>query len=412
MNKTIIFSVLLLVVIIIAVILVTQVNYKTLVLHTLKKIKYGTINIAIENGNILILGSEDPTLYKCEIFVKDEQMFFRELALNGDIGLGETFVSGVWYTRRTDDLLLFLLILSINMDDMNVKMKTNKTKQSGFVVDEQAISHHYDVGNDFYFTFLLDSLKAYSCGFWLNKQDTLQDAQYNKVHKIIDKLQARPGQKILDIGCGWGHIASYVQKRTKANVYGITLSHEQIKYIQENIRDIEVEYGHYTPKNKEIRFDKVYSIGMFEHVRCLNYVTFFRSVWESLLDNGDLVLHTITTLRDDTRCSDGSTQNFLTKYIFPDGQIPKIEWVVKAAEKVGFKLTLMETFAGHHYAKTLVAWRNNMLTAGDHIKRLGYSDNILKTYEYYMNECAAAFYAGHMQVTQFVFKKTENTLML
>jgi cyclopropane-fatty-acyl-phospholipid synthase len=150
-------------------------------------------------------------------------------------------------------------------------------------------------------------------------------------------------------------------------------------------------------------FDRIYSIGMLEHVRCKNYISFFQRVKSILNYGGRFVLHTITTNRSDTTCNSGSTQIFLTKYIFPGGQIPKIEWVLDAARYVGLQLVHLETYGGHHYAKTLHTWRDSMLNSKTKLYSEGYNDELIKAYEYYMTECEAAFMTNTMQLTHFVF---------
>lgn len=161
-------------------------------------------------------------------------------------------------------------------------------------------------------------------------------------------------------------------------------------YINNTTNNVTAYYGHYVPDTSTL-YSRVYSIGMFEHVRCKNYIKFFKTVYDRMVPGGRFVLHTITTDRNDTQCDSGSTKNFVTEYIFPGGQIPKIEWVLQAAKSIGFKIVHIETLGGHHYAKTLHEWRQNMLKSTEFLKTNGYDLSKIKAYEYYMSECEAAF---------------------
>ena len=377
------------------------------VITQLKKIEYGRITIVDASKNAVIAditGSQAKDLH-VTIHVIDTEMFFKRLATDGDVGLGETYTEGVW---DCNSLISLMNILVMNADFLVPKQNTYNVQVVSFNYDKEVVQHHYDVGNDFYESFLLDDMMAYSCGLFFCPKDTLNDAQYNKVHTIMRKLNINAENlDILDIGCGWGGIPAYMHKMTNSNMYGLTISKEQVDFITENVSTVRPIFGHYKDIQKEgIMFDRIYSIGLFEHVRCSNYDTFFASVKSVMKPGARFLLHTISTNRDDTLCSTGSTVIFTTKHIFPGGQIPKIEWVLAAAARNGLQLVHLETFGGHHYAKTLRAWRENMLKSKDKILGMGYGIKHIKAYEYYFAQCEAAFINNQMQLSQYVFDNT------
>lgn len=395
-------------IIIIILVIITYISINTIykygVVKTLQNIKYGSLYIIDESSDKIIVAIEKSDYPKATIYIRDQKTFFSEIAKRGDVGLGWCYTKNIWYTKDSEELVRFIDILAVNIRFITNKTRLNTSFNSNPKDDAKVVQHHYDVGNDFYASFLTDPLMAYSCGIWKKESDTLDDAQYNKVNIIIRKLNVNSNHTVLDIGCGWGKIAQYVAEKTGATVHGLTISNEQLNYINTHSKNIKAYYGHYTPNNN-IKYDRIYSIGMFEHVRCINYDTFFERVYNIINENGRFVLHTITTQYNDTMCKTGSTKNFLTEYIFPGGQIPKTEWILDAALKVGFKVVHIETFGGQHYAKTLRAWRNNLLNSRKNLIEKGYTEEHIKAYEYYMAECESAFFADHMQTSHFVFDK-------
>lgn len=337
--------------------------------------------------------------FRGEIYTEDFGELCKQLVKRGDIGLGELFMQGKWYSPNTLELIMTLLL-----NDRELQ-----TPSFGAVLsnDKKNIKHHYDVGNDFYMQFLRDDLKAYTCGFFLCPGDGLNEAQNNKVNIIVKKMETQPGQKILDIGCGWGTIAAYVADITKTRVDGVTLSDEQEAYILKTHPKMTVFNMSYEDLPSEVHgtYDRIFSIGMFEHVRCPNYETFFKKAAELLTANGRMVLHTITHSSIAVSTCAHQNESFISEYIFPGGQIPKREWITSAASKTDLKLVHMEVFGGQHYAKTLGFWRKYMMERIAELKGLGYKDEFIRMYEYYFVICEAAFYSDKLNITQFVYEK-------
>jgi len=238
----------------------------------------GNLTIVGENGNELLNYHNNDNLPHPKIFLNDENKFFHSLYLDGELGLGESYVRGEW---RSDNIVDSLNSIFMNKHSPYLlKIKFFKSyNKNNLTSDKNDIGSHYD--NDFNFidSFLYDDLKAYSCGFWFNENDTLNDAQYNKVNTIIKKFNiTEPNKKILDVGCGWSSITNYVSTTTNCKVTGITISDEQVEYAKktynnENLNVINIDY-----RNLNDKFDYIYSIGMFEHVRYENYDDYFKFI--------------------------------------------------------------------------------------------------------------------------------------
>ena len=226
--------------------------------------------------------------------------FYARLLAEGSLGLGESYMDGWWDCERLDKF--FHRILQAELDN-KVKFRTvifdilkskliNLQKPSrAFDVGER----HYDIGNDLY-QHMLDKRLVYSCGYWKNAS-TLDEAQENKLDLVCRKLGLQPGMRILDIGCGWAGTARFAAERYKVEVVGITVSEKQVQFGTELCRGLPVEIRLQDYRNLKGTFDRILSIGMFEHVGYKNYITFFRVINSCLKDNGLFLLHTIGSNR-------------------------------------------------------------------------------------------------------------------
>lgn len=381
-----------------------------IILDKLKNIKNGNLKLINTDGKLIFESNPNKkSKYNAVIKVNDPNKFYSKIINDGEIGFGEAYVENVW---ETNDIFAVAMILVANAKYLQTNIPLYSTYKS-ITGDYENIQHHYDLGNDFYDTFLTDDLKAYSCGFFLCPNDTLNSAQHNKVNKVIQKLNVKPNQKVIDIGCGWGRIANYIQKKTNCKMSGVTISKQQIKYINDNFPNINAKLKHYEELDTNSKFsqsdlcDRIYSIGMFEHVRCSNYPIFFQKMYNLLYPGGRMVLHTISKIDNDVHCNETATQSFIAKHIFPGGQIPKHEWIIDNATKVGFKIIHVEIFGGLHYAKTLREWRKNLMNNKEKLLKKYTLENI-RTYEYYFAICEALFLNDNLQLSQYVFDKVDD----
>lgn len=372
---------------------------KPVVLYMLSTFKKGNFClINAKTGEELVKVMNQPNEIVPIVKIYSQKNFFNSIYKKNELGLGESYIRGEW---SCDNLVKFLNTLCLNQHNPNIPSISLKiVSSSSQDYDKSNIIHHYDVGNDFYLQFLRDELNAYSCGFWFKPNDTLNDAQYNKVNTVIKKLNAKEGSTILDIGCGWGKIAQYVSLQTKCKVTGITISDEQEKYANSTYNPEQVMIINMDYRKISGTFDYIYSIGMFEHVRYENYDKFFQVIKKCLKPGGRFVLHTIITF-DNSSTTNKTGDNFVTTHIFPGGQIPHNDWILNKARVNGLNISHFEGFGGQHYAKTLKTWRENMWKEKEYI-RSKYPEELMLKYDYYFAICEAGFNTGILGIGHYI----------
>lgn len=317
------------------------------------------------------------------------------------LGLGESYMDGWWDCAELDEF--FYRLLKINIQNISIPKPTliyqwlvaamhnrQNLRRAGVVAER-----HYDLDNEL-FGLMLEEPLAYSCGYWRNAA-TLQDAQLEKLDLICQKLHLEPGMKVLDIGCGWGSFARYAAQYYGVSVDGITLSKEQQRYAEERCKDLPVEISLRDYREVEGKYDRIVSIGMFEHVGRRNYKTFMEVHDRLLRDDGLALLHTIG--------ENVSTKTFdpwINKYIFPNGELPSLHQITGAVEGL-FVIEDIHNF-GPDYTKTLKAWDENFCNHWQRIEAK-YDQRFYRMWRYYLNCCAAAFRVRNLQLWQIVLSK-------
>ena len=268
------------------------------------------------------------------------------------------------------------------------------------------VEHHYDVGGEkgekLYDIFLDTKHRLYSCAYWKENTKTLEDAQQNKIDHIIKKLNIKKGQKILEVGCGWGGMAFEIAKQKNCEVKGISLSTNQINYCKKKAKELgldnQVNFELADYREIKGKFDRIYSVGMFEHVGKKFYKIFFESMNKLMKENGIFLLHTIGVVDKPS-----PPNKFINKYIFPGGVCPSFSQIIKPIEKTGLIVSDSETLI-RHYDKTLEKWLERFLSRKREVKDL-FDDKFVKMWEFYFASCAAAFRYRDLAVFQLQIVK-------
>lgn len=335
-----------------------------------------------------------------DIQVHNEELYARILR-GGSLAFGESYMDGWWDAENLDETMTKIfnanLTKKLRLSPAAVRaylhaVLTNQSRAAkAFEVGEK----HYDIGNDL-FERMLDKRMAYTCGYWKNAQ-SLDQAQEHKLDLICKKINIKPGQRILDIGCGWGSFAKYAAEHYGASVVGITISKEQVALARERCvgHDVEIRLQDY--RDVDEQFDHIISIGMFEHVGYKNYRTYLEIVHRCLKDNGLFLLHTIGGNTSVTH-----TDPWIDKYIFANSMLPSIKQISNAAEKL-FVIEDWHNF-GTDYDKTLMAWYDNFISHWDEINDT-YSERFFRMWEFYLLTCAGSFRSRKNQLWQIVMSK-------
>lgn len=339
-----------------------------------------------------------------DVQVHDKDLY-RRIMTQGSLGFGEAYVDGLWDCEQMDEMFARLLDHNINeqirgwtkarllIDLIRYRFVNLQSGKRAFEVGEK----HYDTGNDV-FEAMLDPTMSYSCGYWAEAED-LKQAQLAKLDLICRKLELRPGERLLDIGCGWGGLDRYAAENYGVEVTGITVSKEQQQLAQERCAGLPVTIELMDYRDLNGSYDKVVSVGMFEHVGPKNYVTYFDTVHRLMADDGLFLLHTIGDYTTSFQ-----TDAWFDKYIFPNYKLPSALQLTDTLES-RFLIEDWHNF-GPDYDRTLQAWWENFDNAWPSLKDR-YSDRFYRMWKYYLLSCAGYFRSHQGQLWQLVLSKHE-----
>ncbi len=280
--------------------------------------------------------------------------------------------------------------------------------------DRQAVQYHYDVSNDFYSLFL-DSNMVYSCAYYRQASDSLEEAQNQKLDHILNKLKLVPGERFLDIGCGWGALVMRAAEKYGAVATGITLSRNQFELACERIgqaglgEKCRVLLCDYRDLNETAAYDKIASVGMFEHVGLKNLPLYFGAVHRLLKDDGLVLNHGITTSDVQSRWVGMGAGEFIDRYVFPYGELPHVSLALKEMASAGLEVMDVESLR-RHYARTCEAWSNNLEARRPEAERL-VGEKRYRIWQIYLAGCAFGFSKGWMNLYQVLCSKSENTAL-
>ncbi len=332
-----------------------------------------------------------------DVRIRDDRFYDRVLA-SGNLGLGESYMDGWWETADLAEVISRLLKvdaerlvgrnLSALLSVASARIVNYGSRKRAFEVARA----HYDLDNEL-FQSMLDRRMTYSCAYW-QEADNLDAAQERKLDLVCRKIGLRPGMTVLDIGCGWGSFMKFAAERYGVSCVGVSVSSEQTRLGRQMCEGLPIEFRVQDYRDIEGQYDRVVSIGMFEHVGYKNMKAYFQSARRALADEGLFLLHTlglnISTVRGDA---------WNERYVFPNGMVPSIKQVGESIEHL-FVMEDWHNF-GAHYERTLLAWYDNFRKAWPAMNAR-YGERFFRMWSYYLLSCAGAFRARHMQLWQIV----------
>ncbi len=372
-------------------------------------IKHDGFVLIDSNSKKFVIGNpikENPIILK----LLDKSLNYK-LLLNPDLYFGEAYTNGSLVIENgTLTEFLEIAIRNIGTQNINVYGKIlNKLKgfyryltnfNKGFI-SKKNVSHHYDISEKLYDLFL-DTNRQYSCAYFKNENDSLEEAQANKIDHIIKKLNIKSDQKILDIGSGWGTLAINIAQKTKANVTGITLSKNQLEYSNNKAKELnlanQVEFKLMDYRQLNEKFDRIVSIGMFEHVGRKFYKSYFNKVSKLLKEKGVALIHTIGSSKPPRY-----PQPWITKYIFPGGYTPSLSQIARPIEDSGLVISDIEVLR-MHYSHTLRHWKERFLSKKESVLEM-FDEKFYRMWEFYLASCEIAFKWGDQVVFQLQLTK-------
>lgn len=386
-------------------------------------VKRGRLEVVDADGRLHAVGRPEPGFPDVRVRLADRAVA-RAIALDPRLGAGEAFMDERLVIERGDVMDLVALLRANRPWEGGAKLHrpgplrglARRTVAAADGINRRVrsrrnVAHHYDIGNDLYRLMLDADHMQYSCAYWPRPDMTLEAAQEAKLAHIAAKLALKPGQQVLDIGCGWGGMAIYLARHADVRVLGVTLSQEQLALARERARAagvadrVRFELTDYRDLPREGRFDRIVSVGMFEHVGRLQFDAFFRGCAALLAPDGAMLLHTIGRMG-----SPGRTDAFTRKYIFPGGYIPALSETVAASEKVRLIATDVEALR-LHYAFTLRAWYRRVVEQRAAIEAM-FDGRFYRMWTFYLAGATAAFESGGMCNYQIQYARNRHALPL
>jgi cyclopropane-fatty-acyl-phospholipid synthase len=373
------------------------------------KLRRGTLDVTLPDGRCVRLGGMEPGPAAA---MKLYNYGFASRLLNGgDIGIAEAYLHGEW---DTPDLTQFLYLFCVNHDLIEAMLGEKPLMRSLQVIrhwfnrNTRNIYAHYDIGNAFYSAWL-DPSMTYSSGLFDDNTPDLTSAQNNKYRALAESINLQPGQKLLEIGCGWGGFAEYAAKTYGAKVVGLTISKEQHEFAQARIQkaglndQVEIRLRDY--RDERDQYDRIASIEMIEAVGEKFWPRYFSQLRDRLLPGGFAGVQAIT-IQDSMFQTYRREVDFIQRYVFPGGMLPSPQVLKALGERFGVPV-IRERIFGLDYAKTLVTWRNNFRAAWPNLIPLGFDDRFRRLWEYYLAYCEAGFLSGNIDVRQVIFAKSK-----
>lgn len=397
--------------------------YENMVLNALSKMNKGMLNLTMPNGDQLQIGTAGSGI-EADLQIKSEA-FFKSLVLYGDIGFGEAYVNGLWETNSITNVIKWVLLNIENAPSvsgskskslaLNLFKWLNRIYHNGrsnsISGSQKNIAEHYDLNNDFFATFL-DPTMTYSSGYFCKEGMSLLDSQYAKYRRLADQLRLKPTDHVLEIGSGWGANAIFMAQHYGCRVTSVTISKEQQKMAAERVAAaglsdrVQVLIQDY--RNIEGQFDKIVSIEMLEAVGHNYYEQYFSKCDQLLKPDGIFALQVITS----PDCRYESLRkgvDWIQKHIFPGSLLPSVAKINRAINNTS-ELTMVDLKdMALDYAKTLNLWYGQFNQNISTVRALGFDEQFIRKWRYYLNYCEAAFEMRNINVMQMIYTRPNNT---
>lgn len=379
--------------------------FKKLVEKELEKLSWGKIKFKFNDLMEKSYVGKQSGL-ESNIIINDNSVY-KDLIFRGDLGFAESYISKKWETSNLNSLLKILLknqqlnkkkwkpnFYNKIIENVNFVLKKNSLNQA-----KKNISFHYDLGNDFYGSWL-DETMSYSSALYKNKNIDLKQAQEQKYKSIIENLDIKPHSSICEIGCGWGGFIKQIKKdKIDASIDGYTISNQQFNYTKKNHKNTFFE----DYRNIENKYTNIVSIEMFEAVGQKYWKTFFEKL-NSMIDKNGTACLQIITINENSFSKYLSNVDFIQKYIFPGGMLPTKSILSNLFKDYGFKLYHKISF-GYDYSRTLMEWKKNFNNNWEQIS-FNFDEKFKRLWNYYLDYCETGFSLDHTDVTQFYLKKS------
>ena len=378
------------------------------VFWNLKNISYGYLELVDSNGIKYFFGNKDSSL-KAQIKINNPD-FTSKLLRKGSTGLGESYINNEFETNDLPSLIELsarninvtykfsgLLKIPFVQSMFNKFIYTNTKERS-----KKNIAAHYDLGNEF-FSIWLDKTLTYSCGIFNSSDETLEKAQINKYNKLIELIKPKPGNKILEIGCGWGGFAEQLAKNYDVKLDCITISKKQFEFTKGKINrlglnhKVNIKMADYRDIKKE--YENIISIEMIEAVGEKYLNNYFKSIKENLVPGGTAAIQSIV-INDSLYDRYRTKEDFIQKFIFPGGFLPSLKSLKKLSSNSGLVFDSQKLY-GEHYSNTLQKWRESFLSSWVQISRQGFNSNFKNMWDFYLSYCEAGFKSKNIDLLQF-----------
>lgn len=369
------------------------------VLKRLPDLDYGTLDLQLPNGQQIQFGKAREGAPRAEIRLNSLRPL-RRLLVGGQLGMAESYMAGEWDSPDLVSLVRWVLGNEQHMPDLNqgklwlrlLNRLTHWRRANTRRGSRRNIAYHYDLGNDFY-QLWLDPSMTYSAALFSRPELSLFEAQQTKYRRIAQLLDLQPGQSVLEIGCGWGGFAELAAREYGAQVFGITLSREQLEFAQQRIQNAglqdQCQFSLTDYRDLQGQFDHIVSIEMFEAVGEENWPTYFQTLKRHLKPGGRAVLQVIS-IQESRFESYRRNPDFIQRYIFPGGMLPSPERLQQSLEQQGLQLTERQLF-GLDYARTLAHWRHQFLEQWPRVQVQGFDERFRRMWLYYLAYCEGGF---------------------